>query len=260
MTAILRNESQGLIRGSMIIGGVFAMTTAFFLAVFPAMKEEADLIQEAYPEYMLELMGIEELHTIEGFTAGYIFPFIMILFGGVYFAYLGAGMIAGDIQSRKMDLTLSNPVSRESVLVQKIAALWVPVVVLNGAVFITIYLGAIVMGESFLLWSLLLAHLFAIPYLLTCAGIGIILSVVIDRVGRAQVGALGLVFMLWLVDGISEMEPDLEWIGYIAPSRYYAPSDILVSEEFAVLDLSILVLAFILTVSVATILFIRRDI
>lgn len=259
MTAIFKNESRGMQRGSLILAGVFAVTTVFFLAVFPAMKDQAALIQEAYPEYMLQLMGIEEIHTIEGFTAGYIFPFIWLLFGGVYFGYLGAGLIAGDINSRKMDLTLSTPVSRESVVVQKFAALVVPLVVLNATMIVVLYGGANLIGESLGVVRLVLVHFFGIPYLLTCAGIGVTLSVVIDRVGTAQVTALGLVFMLWLVDGISEMDDSYEWIGYVTPSRYLHPSDILIRGEYAVFDLSVLLLAVIALVGVATVIFTRRD-
>lgn len=260
MTAILRMESKRFTRSSVILTGVFALTTAFFLAVFPALKEEAQLVRDVYPEYMIRLLGFEELHTIEGFAAGYIYPFVWIVFGGVYFAYLGGGLIAGDIQSRKMDLTLSNPVSRESVLAQKVAALWVPLVVSNVGVAGTIYLGSIVVGESFDVSGLVLVHLLSIPYLLVCAGIGVVLSVVIDRAGTAQVTAIVVVFMLWLMDGVSQMEPDYEWIGDATPSRYFDPNDVLVAEEFSFLDASILLVGFLALLALATVVFTRRDI
>ena len=260
MTAILRNESRRLQRGSVILTGALALTTAFFLAVFPAIREEAELIQEVYPEYMITLLGFEELHTIEGFAAGYVYPFVWIVFGGVYFAYVGGGMIAGDVRSRKMDLTLSNPVSRESVLAQKVAALWVPTVTLNTGVALVVFLGAIALGETFDPIGLAMVHLLSVPYLLVCAGIGLVLSVWIDRVGTAQVTALGLVFMLWLVDGISQMESEFEWIGYGTPSRYYDPTEILVHGEYALLDASLLLVGFLALFGVATIVFTRRDI
>ncbi len=260
MTAILRNESKQLRRGSLILSGLFVMVTAMFLLVFPAMKEEAELIIEAYPEFMLELLGLEELNTIEGFAGGYIYPFVWVLFGGVYFAYVGGGLIAGDIESRKMDLTLSNPVSRESVLAQKIAALWVPLVALNVGMMAVLFLGARLVGESFDPIALAMVHLLGLPYLLVCAGVGLVCSVVIDRVGRAQVAALGLVFVLWLVDGLSYMEPDYEWIGDFTPSRYYDPSEILVHGEYAFFDASILLAVFLGSLAVAAAIFARRDI
>ena len=260
MTAIALDESRKLRRGSLILTGVFAMLSAFMLAIFPAMKEEAELIEEAYPEYVLVLLGFEEMHTIEGFAGGYVYPFVWILFGGVYFAYVGGGLIAGDIRSRKMDLTLANPVSRESVLAQKVAALWVPLVALNAGLLAVMFVGSRLIGDPLALVDVGLVHLLSIPYLLVCAGIGVVFSVVFDRVGRAQVTALGLVFLLWLVDGISLMEPDYEWVGEFTPSRYYDPSAILVHEEYAFFDGAVLLVAFLALLGVATLLFTRRDI
>ncbi len=260
MTAILRIESRKQLRGSLILTGSFIVVSMFFLAVFPAMQEGAAAIEEAFPEYLFGLMGFEELHTIEGFLGGYIYPLIWVVFGGIYFAYISAGMIAGDIQTRRMDLTLSNPVSRESVLLQKVASLWVPIAVLNLGLGIALFAGVRLVGETIDPVVLGLVHLLSVPYLLVCAGLGIVLSVVVDRVETAQVTAIGLVFMLWLVEGLSEMSPDFEWIGTFTPHRYYDSTEILVHEEFAFTDAGILLATFLVLAGIAAVVFVRRDI
>ena len=260
MTAILRNESEKLLRNSLILTGVLALIAAFFLAVFPGFQDEAELLEEAIPGHMAALLGFEELHTIEGFTAGYMYPLLWILLGGIYVAYLSAGLISGDIRTRKMDLTLSNPVSRESVLLQKVASLWVPLVVLSIGLIAVLSAGALVIGESFDLVHLVMVHLLSIPYLLVCAGIGVVMSVVLRRPRSAQAAAGGLVFMLWLVDGTSNMDPDFEWIGMFTPSYYYSETEILVHEEFAYVDAGLLLVVFVVLVTVAVALFRRRDI
>lgn len=260
MTAILISESQRLQRSSLLLTGIFAALAVAFLAMFPTMREEAEAVREAYPDYLIEMLGLEAIHLIEGFAAGYIYPFLWVLFGGMYFAYIGGGLVADDIRVRKMDLTLSNPVSRESVLAQKTAALWVPLISLNAGMLVAISGGAALIGESFELLPLVMVHLLGLPYLLVCAGIGLVLSVTVDRPSRAQVLGLGLVFMLWLVDSISVMEPDVEWVGSFTPSRYYDPAEILVREEYAFLDASILLGGFVVLFGVATFHFVRRDI
>ena len=260
MTAVFRLESGKLVRGSLLLTGLLVMLSAMFLVVFPSIQEEAALFEQVYPEYLLVMLGIEELHTIEGFVGGYVFPFIWILLGGIYFAYVSAGMIVRDVRTRRMDLTLSNPVSRESVVLQKVAALWVPLVVLNVAVPVIVYVGALVIGESFNPVALALAHLLSIPYLLVCAGIGLVASVLVDRVRTARATALTLVFVLWLVEGVSSVDPDYEWIGAFTPSRYYDATAILVHEEYAFLDAGVLTVVFVVLVGVAVLIFTRRDI
>lgn len=260
MTAILINEAKRFRQSALVLIGAFGITIAFFLAVFPAMSDEADMIEEAFPEFMMGVMGFEEIHTIEGFTAGYVYTFLWILFAGIYFGYLGGGLIAEEIETGKMDLTLANPVSRESVLAQKVAALAVPLLLLNVGMMILVYVGSALVGESYDFLGLLMVHLLGLPYLLVCAGIGVVLSVVLDRSGTAQAGAIGAVFVLWLVDGLSGMEESYEPIGDLTPSRYFDPSGILVHEEYAFDDASVLLVGFLGLVGLAMYLFVRRDV
>ena len=260
MTAILRSESGKRVRQSFVLVGAFGLLSAFLFAAFPAFADEAELIEDAFPEALVALFGFEAMHTIEGFIGGYAYPMMWVLFTGLYFAYTSAGMIAGDIRERKMDLTLSNPVSRESVVLQKFAALWVPLVVLNVGLFLIVLVGSVAVGEWIDPVVLGMTHLLSIPYLLVCAGIGLLLSVTVDRNETAEVGALALVFLLWLVDGIAEMSPDFEWLRYLTPSRYYDSSAILVHEEFALLDAAVLLVAFVALVGIAIGIFVRRDI
>ncbi|MFU8868997.1 ABC transporter permease subunit [Natronococcus sp.] len=260
MTAILRLESRRLLRGTLTLTGLLVLLSAFFLLVFPSIQAEAAVIEAVYPAYMLELLGIVELHTIEGFVGGYVFPFVWILLAGIYFAYVSAGTISRDVRTRRLDLTLSGPVSRESVVLQKIGALWVPLVALNVGVLAALLVGGTLLGESIDPVPLAMVHLLGIPYLLVCAGIGLVCSVVLDRVETAQVTALVLVFVLWLVDGLSQMNPDFEWVGDLTPSRYYDPSAILVYEEYALGDAGILLAAFLVLLGVAVVRFVRRDI
>ncbi len=260
MTAIFRLESRRHVPGTLVLTGSFILLSVFMLAVFPSMAEQAEAIEAAFPEHALVLFGFEELHTIEGFTGSYLFPFVWVLIAGIYFAYLGGGMVAGDIRERRMDLTLSNPVSRESVILQKVAALWVPLVVSIAAVSLVIYGGTVVLEETLDPLVLAVAHLLLIPYLLVCAAIGLLLSVILDREGSAQAGAIGLAFLLWLVEGLAEMSADFEWVGNLTPSRYFDPVAIMVHEEYPIFDSGVLLVAFAALLGIAIAIFTRRDI
>lgn len=260
MTSILRAESMRLQRSSFVLLGIFGLLSVMYFSMFPEFADDADELVDAFPEAIFDLFGIEALHTIEGFIAAEVYAFFWVLLLGIYFAYIGAGMIAGDVETRKMDLTLSMPVTRESVLVQKIAALWVPLAVLNTGVPFIVYVGSRLIEEPIDPVAIAMVHLLSIPYLLVCAAIGLVLSVVLDRKRTAQSAALGLVFVLWLVDSASNMDPDYEWIGYLTPSRYYDETDILVNEEFAFFDAAVLSAAFLLLVLLAAALFVGRDI
>ncbi len=260
MTAILRQESRKRIRGSVILVAVFGLLSAMYFSIFPDYEEDAEALVEAFPQYMFDFFGLEALDTIEGFIAAEIYSFFWVLLVGIYFAYVGAGMIVRDIENRRMDLTLSYPVSRESVMLQKFASFWVPVVVLNTTIPVIVYVGSVLIDSTINPVALAMVHLLSVPYLLVCAGIGILCSVTIDRVRTAQATAFGLVIVLWLVDSASALDPDYEWVGDLTPSRYYNETAILVREEYAYLDALILLIAFLFLVVVSVVLFVRRDI
>jgi len=260
MTSILRNESRKLVRSSVILTSVFALLSVMYLSIFPEFKEEAEELLAAFPEFFFDMFGIAELDTIEGFIAAEVYSFFWVILVGIYFAYIGAGFVSKDIKNRKMDLTLSNPVSRESVILQKVGALWVPLLILNVGVTVILYVGTSLIGEPIELISLIMVHLLSTPYLLVCAGIGLLLSIVFKKVKPAQVGAIGIVFILWLIESVSKVVPNYDWVGYISPSHYFDETEILVYQEYSFLDASILVLTFIVLLALSIILFVKKDI
>ncbi len=260
MPAIFRAESRKRVRGSVILVAVFGVLSTLYFSIFPEMADDAEAIADAFPQAFLDFFGVEQMHTIEGFIAAEVYSFFWVVLLGVYFAYVSAGMIAGDVQSRRMDLTLSNPVSRESVVLQKVASLWVPLVVVNVAVALIVYVGSALIGYAMNPVAIGMLHLLSVPYLLVCAGIGLVLSVTLDRVRTARSMAFGLVFVLWLVEGASQLDPDYEWVGTLAPNRYYDETAIIVREEYAFADAAVLLTVFVVLVAVATVVFTRRDI
>lgn len=260
MTAIIRVETRRRVRGTVTLVGIFVILSALYFSMFPGIQEDAEDIMEAFPQPMLDFFGIEAFHTIEGFIATEIYSFFWVVLVALYFAYAGAGMIAKDVSDRRMDLTLSNPISRESVVIQKMVGLWLPLVVLNITVPLIVYVGALLIDESFNPIALAMAHLLSIPYLLVCASIGLLLSVVLHNVRRARLGALGIVAILWLIDAGSKLDPDMEWIGAVTPSRYYNEMHILVREEYAIFDAVLLSVVSVVIVGIAIALFINRDI
>ncbi|WP_254862153.1 ABC transporter permease subunit [Halovivax gelatinilyticus] len=260
MTAILRLESRKRVRGSVALVVVFALLSAMYFSMFPGIEEEIDELMEGFPDFFFEMFGIDALDTIEGFIAAEVYSFFWVVLLAIYFAYVGAGLIAADVRSRRMDLTLSNPVSRESVVLQKVASLWVPIVVLNVAVPVVVYVGALVIGESIDPVALAMVHLLSIPYLLVCGTIGLAISAVAGHVRSARAAAITVVFVLWLIDAFSRINEDLEWVGALTPSRYYEETEILVHEEYAYGDAAVLLIVFAVLVAIAVVAFTRRDI
>lgn len=256
-------ETDRNLRGTGIFVVLVSLYAVFAVALFPSFEAAAVDLEElvkGYPEPVRHAFGIEAIGTIEGFLAGEFYNFVWVLLLGLYFAYRAGGMIAADIERDRMDLLLSFPVSRSRLLLEKFASLLVPILALNIGVELVIYGGVLSIGEAIDPISLTMAHLLSIPYLATCASIGLVLSVVVDRADIAQRGALGLVFALYLVESLAASAEGFEALQYVSPTYYYDPTTILVRETYAIGDAGLLVVATVGLLLLSQSLFKRRDI
>lgn len=261
MFEIAGYEGRRRVRGTVVFAiGLVALVGLIFL-IWPEMDAvDLDELLEAYPPILQELFGVETFASIEGFLATEIYHFAWVLLLGLYFAYSAAGTIAGDVETDRMDMLLAMPVTRARVLLEKVAALLVPMVGLNLAIPAVVFVGALAVGETIDPLDLAMVHLLSIPYLLACAGIGIVLSVLVDRADLANRAALGIVFALWLVESIVALSEDWDWIGQLTPMRYYDPTAILVHGDYDPLGALALLGATAGLLAVAIALFRRGDV
>ncbi len=257
-----RYEASRRLRGTAgltVIVSVYAVFLAFFFQSLP--KEQLRTSVEIMPPSVLEAFGIVELSTIEGWLASEVYTFVVIWALGIYFAYTAAGLIADDIEHDRMDLLILLPFSRSRLLVEKFASILVPIFIVNGVLLVVVYVTALGIGEPVDPIRLVMVHILAIPYLLTCAGIGIYLSTltVFNRATVAQGIAAGIIALLNLI-GIFASGTVLSWMMNISPREYYDPSAILIEGNYNLVSAGILLIATVVLVLVSQRRFERRDI
>ncbi|MFO8114679.1 MAG: ABC transporter permease subunit [Halorubrum sp.] len=261
MLETVRYEGRRRLRGAAILTagvGAYAGFIIWYFSVLEGVDYE-DVLQDL-PPAMVEAFGIENLSTIEGFLGAQVFNFVWLLGLGLYFAYVAGGTVARDIETERMDLLLSFPVTRSRLLVEKFAALLVPIIAVNALGGPIIYLFVVAVGETLPLDHLFLAHLLSVPFLLVCAGIGLVFSVAVDRAAIAERGAAGVVFLLYLVESVVGGADAYDWIQYLSPTQYYEPTPILIDGSYELIDSAILLVAFVGLIILSQALFERRDI
>lgn len=145
-------------------------------------------------------------------------------------------------------------------MAEKLAALLLPLVVLNLVVGTVTYSLVVVVGETIDPLYLVTAHLLSVPYFLVCGGIGLLLSVSVDRAAVAERLAAGLVFALWLIESVVGTATNFAWIRFLSPTHYDNPTPILVEGTYTLLDSGILLVAFVALLGLSQLLFRRRDV
>lgn len=261
MFEITRYETERRLVGTGAIAVGLALFAGLFLAIAPDILAQADLDQllEAYPEPLVEAFGIETLGTLEGFLATELYQFGFVLLLGLYFAYSAGATIAGDVEHGRMDVLLSNPVSRSTVVTEKFLSLLVPIVVVNLVVGAVVYGGSVLIDDPLAPADVLAVHALSIPYLLACGAIGLVLSVLVSRESVAQRGAIAAVFGLFAFETVVA-GTEYAWLGAIGPTRYYDPTAILVDGTYDLVGAAVLLGATVALVVVSGLWFRRKDV
>ena len=245
MSDIMKYEARRRIRGTFVLVVLLGFFALLVVYIYPSIETAAGSIEEwlqSLPESFQASFAIESYTTIEGFLASEVYQFVWLLLVGLYIAYMAGGIVAGDVESGRIDLLLATPVSRTRVIVEKYLSLLIPIFVLNLIMPLFTLTGVIAIGESLSVRDLLLLHVFSIPYLLLTGAIGLTLSVLFSRADIAQRGSLAVIFMLFIIDSVT-VGTDFDWLGDISPTRYYSPIDILVDSDPDVAGALILVAA-----------------
>lgn len=229
---LAKYEAVRRIKGGLVMSVGFSLLVALYVSMFPSMTSSVDLesYTDAFPEPLRRAFGVETLGTIEGFMAAELYAFGWVLLLGLYFAYAGAGLVAGDVEHGRTDLLLSLPTRRWEYVIQKFAALVVPMVIVNTIVPVVVYVSTQLIDESMAIWKVASVHALSFPYLLATAAIGLLASVLARRSATAQRGAMAVVFGFFLVDSVVT-DTDWSWMGAAAPMRHYDPTAILVHGE-----------------------------
>lgn len=262
MTDILKYEARKRLLSTLALAVGIGAFSLMIIYIFPSLQVAGESIQdlmEAMPEVFQEGFAVESYSTIEGFLATEVYQFVWVLMFGLYVAYVAGGIVASDVESGRIDLLLATPVSRKRVIVEKFGALIVPILAINLVVPLFVYGGVVAIGESLDVGNLLALHALSIPYLLVTAAIGLGLSIGVERADIAQRGSLALIFVLFVLDTVT-VGSDLEWLGLVSPTKYYAPGDILVDGTYDIVGASLLLATALVIVVLSGEWFSRTDV
>jgi len=253
-------ESRQRLPGTAVLAASLAAFAGMVIAITPGVIGEVDMdaILAQLPPGLVESLGLGELGTAEGFIALELYQFVWIVGLGAYLAYTAASTIAGDVETGRLDTVLAAPIGRTRLLLEKYLALLTPIAVVNVVVFTVIYAGAIYIDEPIAATDLAMVHLLSVPYLLACAAVGMLASVLAPRRLVAEGVAAGAIVGTFLLQTIV-VGADVEWLGAIAPMRYYDPLTILTESHYDLAGAAILLAAAAALIVAASIAFRERD-
>lgn len=231
------------------------------LAIFPDMKGQVNELNAAFSSMgsFTEAFGMDQLNFGElmgfyGLECGNILGI-----GGAFFAaYIGVNALAGEEKNRTAEYLLTHPVSRSSVVFEKLACVLCQILILNAVSMLTSLIAVRAIGESLQMKEFLLLHA---AYLLLQAEIAAVCFAVSAALRRSGIGAgLGLAAVLYFLNLIANISEDAEWLKYITPFGYAEAADIITNAEIAPVPAAIGCLVTAAGIAAAFIIYDQKDI
>lgn len=240
---------------SLAIGLMTLMT----VSVFPTMRDTFGKSLESVPESMKSLLGsAEDYQTLAGFLDLQVLAqivFLTLIFGVI----LGIGLLAGDEGEGTLQHLLTTPVSRRRVYLEKLLALLVLLGVVTAAMWLTIIIGAIGLGETIDQGRLILACGMLWLITLVFSMLGYCLGAVTGKRGLAGAVAGMAAFVSYMINALAPSVSILETINKFLPFHYFNnPSVLRVGIDWS--DAGILTAICVGLAIIGYVIFVRRDI
>ncbi|WP_313696201.1 ABC transporter permease subunit [Halorarum halobium] len=220
----------------LVLGATIAAAASFYGAMFVALSPaftdfDVEAIFANFPRQFTEGLGVTALDTLAGLLAVELFQVGWVLVLGLYLAYSAASMIAGEVESGRMDTLLAAPISRSRLVREEFLSLLVPILAVNVVTPIVLYVGSVVIGDPLVVANLVVLHALAVPYLLCCGAVGFAASAFLRDESLARYASMGALLVAFLVETLL-IGTDYEVLGVIAPMNYFDPTEILVEGTF----------------------------
>lgn len=220
MTILKHEIRQG--RNSLIIWtAVIAFMLGVCILIYPEMSKQMDGISEAFANmggfsaaFGMDRINFGEFIGFFGVECGNVLGL-----GGAFFAALtGISALSKEEREHTAEFLLTHPVSRQSLVAQKLISVIVQIVILNAAAVGITALSTIMIGESPDIKPLALtfsAHLIMqIEIAAICFGLSAF-------IGKGGIGmGLGLAAAFYFINIIANLTESVKFLKYITPFGY----------------------------------------
>jgi len=181
---------------------------------------------------------------------------------GLFIAYLSVSIIASDFENKRMDVTLSAPISRRRYVLEKFAAVGViaAFVVLVEVAGLTWGLASINALNEFSAYAVLFSLIGCLPFLMVIAAVGILAALLFQKV-RTGIGAtFAFVFAEFFLYTFGGFTKHLEWMKSFSVFKYWDYLSVIIDDLFKAQDFVLLMALAIVILIIGIWIFGKKDI
>jgi len=252
-------------RRSLVIWAVGIVAyTAMILAVFPSLRGQTNLtdVMKNYPKPLLVMFGIDsenfDLGSATSFVNAYLYSAIIPMLVVVLCVLFGADTLAGEEDRNLLDLVLSYPVRRRSVVLQKALVLVIEAAAVGAALFLTVWIGGLAVDLRPPLGNLAGATVGLVALGVVFGGVALAVGAATGSKAAASGAAAAVAVATYLIWSMAKLVSWLEPLRWISPFWYTSGTNP-IANGVAPRDLAAVVVMAVVPIAAAVLLFERRD-
>ncbi len=240
-----------------------SLLVIMFLSLFPSFSNDVEVskkILNSLPLAMRNAIGlsVDNFFNIYGYLS-YLFTFVMLA-GAVQAMNLGVGILSKEESGKTADFLLTKPVSRISVITNKLAAA-VSIIIVTNIVFISVALSmaAAVSKDGFRVDTFILISIKLLLVQIIFLALGFLLSVIIKKIKSPITISLPTVFSFFIIGTLGAILGN-DNVKYLSPFKLY-DSDYIIANNAYELKLLLIELAFVvIVITFSYVIYIKKDI
>ena len=244
---------------------IWTASIAFMMLVcillFPEMKGEMDSVSDMFANmggfsaaFGMDKLSFGELMGFYGIECGNILG----IGGGFFAALAGISVLANEEKERTAEFLLTHPVSRFSVITQKLLSVLTQIIILNLVVVGVSLISAAAIGEDFEMKEFILMHF---AFLLMQLEISCICFGISAFIKRGSIGiGLGLALALYFMNIVCNISEQAELLRYITPYAYAEASNIISDSELDIVLIAIGTVIAVMGVATGYLKYLKKDI
>jgi len=255
----IKDNMKATIIFTLLFSAMAAMYSSFYPQFKDLLFDMADDPQ--FTEFLIGFTGESgDFVSYVGFLNLELYSIFFILILGLIVAFISSTIISKEIESKTIDLLMSNPVSRIQIIIERFIGIVPMILIINFITMFVVYGVTIAIGESIDFVNLLIAHLYAVPYFLSVVAISLVISTIIDEKMKSSIFMVALLVGMFFIEYISNFTQDFKDIGLMSLTHYYKPYDALNSGTVDANGVIILSLVTIIGIIISIVYFKFKDI
>lgn len=217
VSAHLHDRRRSILAWGLPLG----LMSAFIVAIFPSVEGTLSKAIRDYPPALKEAFGISQLSSVEQYLQAEMLSLIVPLALGYLAVRAMASGLAGASETGRLDVLLSAPVSRATLVASGFIATAVELAAVLVVTALITGLGSLLAGAGLGLSALLTGFGNVWPLALVFAGLGAVASGLSPRSSVVTGSIAGVLVAMYVVDLVGRLDPDLSEVRYLSVFKYY---------------------------------------